>query len=134
MNGGAGQGAPGGIGRGESFTVEEARQLSRELRARRDAARELRRSLQGSGVDTKALDRAIARLGALDGASVLGNTAALEQLRAGVVEDLKGFEFALRRTLGAAESSGPALGGSEQVPPQYREMVNEYFKSLSTKP
>ena len=134
MNGGAGQGAPGGIGGGGSFTVDEARQLSRELRARRDAAQELRRSLQGSGVDTRELDRAIARLGALDGASVLGNKDALEKLRAGVVEDLKGFEFALRRKLGAAESSGPALGGSEQVPAQYREMVNEYFKSLSTKP
>jgi len=65
---------------------------------------------------------------------VLGNAEAMKQLRDGVVEDLKSFEFALRRKLGAAEAGGPALGGSEQVPAQYREMVNEYFKSLARKP
>ena len=134
MNGASGQGGPGGVGRGETFTAEEARQLSRELRARREAAQQLRRGLQGAGVDTKGLDRAIARLGALDGEKVLGNAEAMQQLRAGVVEDLKAFEFALRRKLGAAETGGPALGGSERVPAQYREMVNEYFKSLARKP
>ena len=133
-SGSRGQGTPAGGGGGQTFTADEARQLSRELRARRDGAQELRRSLQGSGVDTKELDRAIARLGALDGAAVLGSKDALEKLRAGVVEDLKAFEFGLRRKLGAAESAGPALGGNGQVPAQYREMVNEYFKSLSTKP
>ena len=134
LSGGSGQGGPGGVGRGETFTAEEARQLSRELRARREAAQQLRRGLQGAGVDTKDLDRAIARLGALDGEKVLGNAEAMQQLRAGVVEDLKAFEFALRRKLGAAETGGPALGGSESVPAQYREMVNEYFKSLARKP
>ncbi|HYW51806.1 MAG TPA: hypothetical protein VE861_14420, partial [Gemmatimonadaceae bacterium] len=130
---GGGQGAPGRGGAGESFTVEEARQLSRELRARRDAAQALRRAVQGSGVDTRELDRAITRLGALDGAAVLGDPAALQQLRDGVVEDLKSFEFSLRRALGSA-AGGPVVGGSERVPAQYREMVNEYFKSLSRRP
>ena len=119
---------------GESFTVEEARQLSRELRARREAAQELRRSLAGTGVDTRDLDRAIARLGALDGAAVLGDEKALQRLRAGMIEAMQAFEFALRRKIGTAETSGPVLGGGEGVPAQYREMVNEYFKSLAKKP
>jgi len=131
---GSGQGSGGGSGGGESFTGEEARQVSRELRARRESAQQLRRSLQGTGVNTGALDGAIARLGALDGASLLGNKNAVDKLRAGVIEDLKAFEFSLRRKLGAPESAGPALGGNAQVPAKYREMVNEYFKSLSTKP
>ena len=134
MNGGSGQGRPGGAGAGQSFTVEEARQLSRDLRARRDAAQQLLRDLQGTGADTRELDRAIKRLGTLDGAKVLGNADAMQQLRDGVIEDLKAFEFALRRKLGTAETGGPALGGSERVPAQYREMVNEYFKSLARKP
>lgn len=119
---------------GESFTVEEARQLSRELRARREAAQALRRAVAGTGVDTRELDRAIARLGALDGAAVLGDERALQQLRAGVIEAMQSFEFALRRKIGTAESGGPVLGGGEGVPAQYRDMVNEYFKSLSKKP
>lgn len=134
MNGGAGQGGPAGVGAGATFTAEEARQLARELRARRESAQALRRSVQGTGVDTRELDRAITRLGTLEGANVLGNAAAMQQLRAGITEDLKAFEFALRRKLGAADTGGPALGGSEQVPAQYREMVNEYFKALAKKP
>lgn len=90
--------------------------------------------MQGTGVDTEALDRVIARLAALDGAAVLGSKGALEKLRSGVVEDLKGFEFGLRRKLGGTDNAGAALGGSEQVPAQYRDMVNEYFKALSKKP
>ena len=65
---------------------------------------------------------------------MLGNAAAMQELRAGIMEDLKAFEFALRRKLGAADTGGPVLGGSEQVPAQYREMVNEYFKALARKP
>ena len=135
MPGGAGQGGPGGVGAGPgSFSAEEARQLTRELRAQRDAAEALRRSLAGTGADTRDLDQAINRLGALDGAKILGNPAALEQMRSGAVENVKAFEFALRRKLGAAETGGPALGGNDNVPPQYRDMVSEYFKSLAKKP
>jgi hypothetical protein len=133
-SGGNGQGAPGGAGEGGAASVEDVRQLSRELRARRDAAQQLRRSVQGSGVDTKELDRAIARLNALDGAQILGDPQALQQLRDGVVDALKSFEFTLRRRLAPPETAGPALGGSDQVPAQYREMVNEYFKGLAKKP
>ena len=32
------------------------------------------------------------------------------------------------------EADRPALGGNENVPAGYRDMVNEYFKSLSKKP
>ncbi len=131
---GQGQSGPGGGGGNQSFTVEEARQLTRQLRAQREAARQLRRAVQGTGVDTRELDRAIANLSALDGAGVLGTPEALKQLRDGVVENLKAFDFALRRTLGDREQGGPALGGGERVPALYREMVNEYFKSLAKKP
>ena len=64
---------------------------------------------------------------------MLGDPNAMRQLRDGVVENLKSFEFALRRKLGET-SGGPVLGGSERVPSQYREMVNEYFRSLAKSP
>jgi hypothetical protein len=127
----SGQGAPRGARAGASFTAEDARQLSAELRDRRDGAQQLRRAVQGTGIDTRELDRAIARLGALDGAQVLGDPEALRQLQAGVIESLKSFEFALRRKLDASQAGGPALGGLDRVPAQYRELVNQYFKSLA---
>lgn len=30
--------------------------------------------------------------------------------------------------------AGPALGGNDNVPPAYRDLVGEYFKSLAKKP
>lgn len=130
---GSGQGSPGGGGARGSSAADEARQLTSELRARREAAQQLRRAVGGTGVDTRELDRAITRLSALDGARLLSDPEAMRQLRAGVVENLKAFEFALRRTLGDT-ASGPVLGGSERVPAQYRALVDEYFKSLARSP
>jgi hypothetical protein len=57
----------------------------------------------------------------------------LERLRAAVLEGMKEFEFGLRRQLGAAERAGPVLGGNDDVPQAYRDLVNEYFRSLSRK-
>ena len=127
-------GAPGVNGARETITAKDARQLSRELGARRDDAERLRRAARDAGADTKGLDRAINSLRGLDGATLLGDPAAMQRLRDEVVENLKNFEFALRRALGTADAGGPALGGSERVPAQYRDMVDEYFKALSRKP
>lgn len=97
-------------------------------------AHQLRRSLQGAGVETGELDRAIARHGALDGEKVLAIEVAMKPPRDGVLEDRKAFEFAMRRKLGAAETGGPAVGGSALVPAQFREVLNEYFESLTEQP
>ena len=51
-----------------------------------------------------------------------------------MVQGFKEFEFTLRRQIVGAETDRPALGGNENVPAGYRDMVNEYFKSLSRKP
>ncbi len=132
---GQGQGSPSGTkdaaGR---FTAEDARQLARELRGERDAAEGLKRSLAGTGANTADLDKLIARIAQLDAAKILGNPAALEQMRTAVVEGLKAWEFALRRQLGATDMAGPALGGNDNVPPAYRDLVGEYFKSLAKNP
>ena len=133
--GGSGKGGPRGAGgNAGSFTAEDARQLARELRSERDAADQLRRSLNGTGVNTAELEKLIARLAQLDAAKILGDPAALEKMRTAVVEDLKAWEFALRRQLGASETAGPALGGNDNVPAAYKDLVSEYFKSLAKKP
>ena len=57
----------------------------------------------------------------------------LERLRVAVLEGFKEFEFSLRRQLGDKERDGPVLGGNDEVPPGYRDLVSEYFRSLSKK-
>ena len=126
--GGSGQGGPAG-----GFSAEEERQFSRELRAQREAAEGLRRELAGAGTATADLDRLIARLRALESGRSFDDPEELSRLRSSVLEGFKEFEFSLRRKLGDDERDGPVLGGSDDVPAGYRDLVSEYFRSLSRK-
>jgi len=80
------------------------------------------------------LNDLIQQLRALEGGKAFNDPEELARLRGAVVQGFKEYEFTLRRQLGAAEVDRPALGGNENVPAGYRDMVNEYFKSLSKKP
>ncbi len=71
---------------------------------------------------------------ALEQAKTYDDPEAVAQLRASLVEGFKEFEFGLRRSLAAGENAQPALGGNDAVPAAYRDLVNEYFKSLSKRP
>jgi molybdenum-dependent DNA-binding transcriptional regulator ModE len=118
-------GGPGG------FTPGDARQFRRELRQRVGEADALRRELRTDGVDVSDLENIIARLRALDDRLAYGDPRALAQLRTEVIQGLKEFEYGLRRELLGDESQRLILGGSEEVPDGYRELVEEYYKALS---
>lgn len=128
-----GGGAQGGGPRGP-YTGEDVRQYGRELRSQREAAEALRRELQGQGRNVENLTDLIEQLRNLEGARAFNDPDELARLRSAVVQGFKEFEFTLRRQLVGVEADRPALGGNENVPPGYRDMVNEYFKSLSRKP
>jgi hypothetical protein len=76
----------------------------------------------------------IEQLRAIESARVFNDPDELSRLRSAVVQGFKEFEFTLRRQVVGVEADRPALGGNENVPAGYRDMVNEYFKSLSRKP
>ena len=128
MQGGGGQGARVGGGR---LTPEQIRQFTREYRERRADAEALRRELAREGVDVSQLDRMIAQLRALEAARVYSDPEELQRLQGAVVEGFKGFEFALRRAMEGDLTDRPLLGGSSDVPPEYRKMVEEYYKALA---
>ena len=134
MQGGmqGGGGAQGG-GRGP-YSGEDVRQFGRELRGQREAAEALRNELRGQGQNVEDLTQLIEQLRGIEGSRAFNDPDELARLRTAVVQGFKEYEFALRRQLGGAEAERPALGGNENVPAGYRDMVNEYFKSLSKKP
>ena len=47
-----------------------------------------------------------------------------------VLEELKRFEYRLRREIDE-ENEDLFLAGNEEMPNQFRELVEEYFRSLS---
>jgi len=109
----------------------DPRQFQREVAARRDAAEALRRDLSKQGVDVAPLDRAIDQLNQLQGAT---NPGKVDELESSIVAGLKEFEFNVwRKFSGADLGSRPALGASAQVPPEYRAMVEQYYRALARK-
>jgi hypothetical protein len=123
MGGGAGRIASGS-------RIGDPRQFRAEVAARRDAAEALRRDLSRQGVDVTELDHVIGQLQRLQGSTDPGRT---EELQAGIVASLKNFEFDVWRQLNSDTGNKPALGAAAQVPPQYRAMVEEYYRSLARK-
>ena len=109
----------------------DARQFTREWQLRRRAAEELRDDLRQQGVETGELDRAINDLRRLESGRPLADARGLEELQAALIDRLKTYEFTLWRQFRAGSEGGPALGTAGQVPPEYRAMVEEYYRSLA---
>ncbi|WP_420635453.1 DUF4175 family protein [Candidatus Palauibacter sp.] len=129
----AGQGfAPGGGGGGGGprLSPEDIRQFQREFRQRREDAGRLRDDLRQEGVDVGDLDRAIAGLDRLRTMGDFDDPEEIARLQADVLRGLKDFEFFLRRNLGE-QIERFFLSGSDDVPKEYRELVEAYYRALS---
>ena len=108
----------------------DARQWQRELRERRADAEALRGELERMQLDPAELDRVIAEIKRLESSKVLADPTGLNRLQEDVLERLKAFEFALRRRV-EGDAAKPLAGAGDQVPPKFRELVEEYYRSLA---
>jgi hypothetical protein len=128
-NGGAdmtmGNARPGG-----RFTGEQVRQFRGEARQRAADAEALRRLLSQQKIDTKEIDEILKGLRRLDDESVYANPDTLARLEQSVTDNIKRFEYTLRRKLDA-NANQVFLSGSDDVPEQYRKLVEQYYRSLS---
>jgi hypothetical protein len=134
-NGGApnGAGSPRGGSpqlNGGRLSPEDAQQFSREAQQRLNDAEALRRDLAKQGLPTTELDRAIEGLRQLADARVLEDTRTAADLRSKTIEGFKDFEFGLRRRLGEGDSTRVLLERSGDVPPAYKQHVEEYYRSI----
>jgi hypothetical protein len=118
---------------GGQFDPGDIRQWRGEVRQFATDAQQLRRMLQGQGIDPRALDDVLRNLRALDDDRVYKDASELARLEGAVAEGMKRFEFNLRRQ---AEMKGSEvfLSGADDVPEAYRKLVEQYYKSLSKGP
>jgi len=114
-----------------AFSTEEIRQLSREFRERVQDAENLRRELARQALDVPDLSEIIRRMEEFEKKQIFLNPLGLEKLEEDVLADLKQFEYWLRRELEGIGEEQLYLAGSDQVPADYRQLVEEYFRSLS---
>ena len=128
-------GRPFGMGGGGQGRLGSAdiRQLRRELAERAEDAEAFRRALEASGVTSPQAAALAQRLQGLASDRNFKDPLGLADLTAQVATDIKMLEYVLRRQ---ADGDRPALqlSGSEELPPGYRAMVEEYYRTLSRKP
>ncbi|MGD8897033.1 MAG: hypothetical protein PVJ73_13430 [Acidobacteriota bacterium] len=120
---------PGGVA---SWDEGRARQLRREFRQRAEDARGIGTQLSeggGTPADLREIER---KLRQLERAETWGDPRGVEALVAETLEDLKMFEYALRRELEGTDPEKLRLSGSDEVPEGWRPLVEEYYRSLST--
>jgi hypothetical protein len=123
----------GGVPNGR-LSADDIRQFAREFRDQRQSAEQLRKDLQQMGVDPSDLNRMIDQMRQLENGKAYNDPAAIEKLQQSLIEGLKAFEFALRRQVEGNDKGRPVLGASGEVPAGFRQMVDEYYRSLSKKP
>src|SRR4029077_20747110 len=115
---------------GGRYTSEQIRQFRGEARQRTADAEQLKRLLQGQKIDAKELDEILKGLRKLDDESPYVNPETLARLEQSVTDNIKRFEYTLRRRL-EANTSQVFLSGTDDVPEQYRKLVEQYYRSLS---
>ena len=76
------------------------------------------------------MDDIIRGLKQLDNENAYQNPDAVAKLQNAVTESIKRFEYTLRRRLDT-NANDVFLSGSDEVPDQYRKLVEQYYRSLS---
>ena len=94
---------------------------------------QLRRALQGQRIDPRELDEVLKGLRRLDDDRVYQDAAELTRLQSQVADGMKRFEYGLRRRV-EGDANQVLLSGSDEVPEQFRKLVEQYYRSLSKAP
>jgi len=123
----------GGFWEGRPMTADELRQQRATYRQLSGDVTQLRGQLRGvEGIDPAQLESVLRMLRQLDDERTYQNAGDLLRLQSAVAEQLKRFDYALRRK--AAEENAVALSGSDEVPEAHKPLVEEYYRSLARAP
>ena len=94
-------------------------------------AEALRNELAKQGADVSALDRAMEAMRAAANPENLKDEKSGGELRTQVIDGLKAYEFALRRTIDGKDNAQVRSGNNGDVPAEFRAYVEEYYRSLA---
>jgi hypothetical protein len=124
----------GGWWNGARLGPDDIRQLTREARQFNDDLRQLRGELRGiEGIDPRELDQISRDLQRLEDDRIYQDVEELARLQSAITENLKRFEFNLRRQTNA-DANAAALTGADEVPEAYRKLAEQYTRSLARTP
>jgi predicted ABC-class ATPase len=112
------------------FNAEDIRQFREEARRFAAEGRQLRDALRQQNIDARELEEILRKLRELEDSRTYKDVNELLALQSYVAEGMKRFEFSLRRKVGEDDSRA-IVSGAEEVPQEFRKLVEEYYRSLS---
>jgi hypothetical protein len=112
------------------FSPEDVRQFRDEARRFAGEGRQLRDYFRQQNLDARELEEILRRLRELEDSRIYKDVDELLALQSYVSEGMKRVEYALRRQLGE-ETNRAIVTGAEEVPQEFRKLVEEYYRSLS---
>jgi len=115
-----------------TFDPRDIRQWQREFRERGMEAQELQRILRAENFDEVGdLGDIIQAMRLLDDPRAYQDVGEIVRLQTFVLEGLKRFEYRLRREVDGETDDLFLLAGTDEVPSEFRDLIEEYFKSLA---
>lgn len=129
---------PGGQAGGDSRAGNfrgDARQMANQANNLADDAQRVRRQLQQAGLNARDLvpvDEVVKALRALGDEKAYGNPTGLQDLYATALDKFKKLEYDLRKRTDTSNQQ-LYLSGSEDVPPNFKALIDEYYRALSKK-
>ena len=112
------------------FDPQDVRQWQREFRERAGDAQDIRRLLEQEGFSAGELDEVIRQMQELDDSRLYQDAEVIARLQTFILEELKRFEYRLRREVDS-ENEELFLASSDEVPPGFRDLIEEYYRALS---
>lgn len=110
---------------------QEVRQFRRELGVREGQVRDLRNQLNLAGGDAAELNAVLEAMRRLQADPIYDDPEQVAALQEQILESLKRLEFGLRREVEGPGERRSALSGSDDVPDEYRKLVEEYYRKLA---
>ncbi len=86
--------------------------------------------LEQEGFSAGELDEVIRQMQELDDSRLYQDAEVIARLQTFILEELKRFEYRLRREVDS-ENEELFLASSDEVPPGFRDLIEEYYRALS---
>lgn len=128
----SGDARPSGSGR---LNPQDSRQFRNTAQQLAQDAQDLKKSLQQAGAnqkDIQSVDDIAKALKGMDNDKAVADPRQLQELSAQAVEKLSKLELDLRKRVDTSNDD-LTLSGSEEMPTGFKDLVQEYYRTLSKK-
>jgi len=121
---------------GDARPTGDTKQLANQAKQLANDAQAIKGQLQSAGVqakDLKPVDDVIKALKDMTNEKNLQNPKGLQELYSTATEKFKMLEFEIRKRTDTTNEQ-LFLSGSDDVPPAFRSLIEQYYRSLNKKP